>query len=171
MTLEWKSSDSKPSPFDAAVGNRFEYVVHHAQSNAKTDTEIAVDLEEAIFKAVLFAEQATGPRAKNFLLLWDVVYGSLTIVTTDETLFLDAKNVVRCDFLSIETKIYAIDIDDTEAFERFASETSTKVQAMLTKILMENDIKRYLGSMPVLFSDEDRASVSVDYFKATPIAL
>jgi len=73
MTLNWETSEPRPNPFDKAVGVTVEYVVHNANSTAKSDDAIERDLSEAVNKALLFARSATGERAKKFLLLWDEV--------------------------------------------------------------------------------------------------
>lgn len=163
MTLIWKSSEPRPDAFEAAVGDNFKYVVHLAVSTAQSDEEIQADLSEAVFKALPFARAATGERAKIFLLLWDAVFCNLTIVCTDESMMYDSPQVVRCDIRSLEARVYAIDVDDSDTFEREISAISNNIQQMLINILNGIDQEDLPSDKPILFSDQDRASVGAGF--------
>lgn len=161
MDLSWTKHDPRPDPFEAAVGETFVYVVHRAESTASSDTEIERDLEASIRKALPYARAAIdeptagGQPVAKLLVLWDVVNCDLVVVSSDESMMYDASQVVKCYFLHLEEERYGF---SDENFDVEAAKRSAVIQKMLIKIFKNIDSVELPAEIPILFSDQDRAS-------------
>lgn len=169
MELSWTKHDPRPDPFDAAVGVAFAYVVHRAKSTASSDNEIERDLEASIRKALPFARAAIDERTAGgepvakLLVLWDVVNCDLVVVSSDESMMYDASQVVKCYFLKLEEERYGF---SDENFDVEAANRSAVIKKMLVRIFKSIDPTELPLKMPILFSDQDRASAGVEGFTA-----
>ena len=163
MALSWSEPKTDPSPFDASVGETFAYAVHFARSSAVSDSEIESDLAEAIHKALPFARAATGERATKWLLLWDVVECDLTVVCSGDSMRYDSEHVVKCYFEGLEAERYGFSDDE---FDQEASKRSAVIKGMLGRIVGRIDVDDLPVGKPVLYSDEDRASIGAEGFAA-----
>lgn len=169
MTLQWTAPKPAPDPFAAAVGDRFKYQVHFASSAATSDDDLRDDLQATLFKALPLLYDASGPRAKELLILWDAAFCQLTVVATDESLMTDYQVVTKCSFEALEVaELHNLPDDDGDgsAFDRASERISKKVKVMVIALLADVDLSKIPDGMSVLFSDEDRASVGASNFVA-----
>ena len=111
--LVWKNSEPRVNPFDAVAGESYEHEVHHAISSSVSDRDVTNDLVEIIHKALMYMHDASTERSAKMLILWDMVYFTLTIVSTDETMLLDERHVTKCTFAGLE--VHAIDVSRTDS--------------------------------------------------------
>lgn len=148
MPLVWQTSKPAPDPFEATVGDRTTYQVHFAESEALDLPELEAAIGEVTKKALDFAEANKGERSKRILFLWDVVYATLTVVYTDDSMMHDARNVTKCYFAEL----------DKEG-------TAGKLRGDIRRMI-ESGCGNFPVTVPVYYSDEDRASVGAKNFRA-----
>jgi hypothetical protein len=150
LTLHWETSTPALDPFEASVGDLTTYQVHFAESVALKPSELAIALTEIVAKTLEFATANAGDRCARLIFLWDVVYAMLTVVYTDESMAHDAHHVVKCHFIKLDEE----GVDD---------EVTDRVRAVLDSEVKRQRTGRLPPTMPVYFSDEDRASVGSDF--------
>jgi len=153
MSLVWKPSKPAPDPFEAAAGDRTEYQVHFAQSAAVDPPGIESAIVEVVKKALGFCEANTGERSKRLLFLWDVVYATLTVVYTDDSMMYDARHVTKCYFAELD-KVGT------------AEELSNEFRRMIESSVGHSRRGVVPVNMPIFYSDQDRASVGAAKFEA-----
>jgi hypothetical protein len=153
MRLVWKSSKPAPDRFEALAGAQTEYQVHFAQSAAVDPADIEAAIAEVVKKALGFSEANRGERSKRLLFLWDVVYATLTVVYTDDSMMYDARHVTKCYFAEVDK-------------EGTAKVLSNEVRRMIDSSVAQSRHGLLSATMPVFYSDQDRASVGAAEFKA-----
>ncbi len=153
MRLVWKSSKPAPDPFEALAGDQTEYQVHFAQCAAVDAADIEAAIVEVVQKALGFAEANRGERCKRLLFLWDVVYATLTVVYTDDSMKYDARHVTKCYFAEVDK-------------EGAGKALSKAVRRMIGSTVAQCRHGLLSATMPVFYSDQDRASVGAVNFKA-----
>jgi len=153
MSLVWKSSKPAPDPFEAVVGDRTEYQVHFAESTAADTADVEAAILDVVKKAFGFSEANKGERGKRIVFLWDVVYATLTVVYTDESMMHDARHVTKC---------YFVELDESGS----AKALSREVRRMIEAALAPSRLGFVPPTIPVFYSDQDRASVGEADFMA-----
>ena len=153
MPLVWQSSAPAPDPFEAVAGDLTEYQVHLAQSAAVDLAEVEGAIVEVVKKALGFSETNAGERTKRLLFLWDVVYATLTVVYTDDAMMYEARHVTKCYFAELDK-------------EGTAKALSSQIRQMVDSSIAQFRHGLLPATMPVFYSDEDRASVGEAEFKA-----
>lgn len=157
MSLVWEPSKPAPNPFEALVGDRTEYQVHFAESAAVDPADIEAAIVEVVKKALGFSEANRGKRSKRLLFLWDVVYAMLTVVYTDDSMMYDARHVTKCYFAGLDK-------------EGKAKALSSKVGRIIDTSVAHSRHGLIPATMPIFYSDQDRASVGAEEFKAHQLA-
>ncbi len=167
MALIWKKFEPRPDPFESTVGNGFCYEVHYATSTCEFGMDLEVDLKELVSKALSFASVTTWRgRAKRMLILWDSVYCTLTLVSTDETLMLDSPQVVKCQFEGLERYLEKVSKGGYGEWEKKVTELTLQIRTRLTEVVQELDLTTLPVGMPILFSSEDRSGIGAANFAA-----
>jgi hypothetical protein len=157
VTLDWRTSDPKANPFEATVGDLTTYRVHFAESNASQVSEIERAVADVVAKSLTFTQANSGGRAKRLLFLWDVVYATLTVVYTDDSMMYDAHHVTKC---------YFAEVDKAEIGE----EPSGSIRGVLDREVSRQRGQSLPPTIAAYFSDEDRASVGAADFTAHQLA-
>ena len=134
-------------------GTGCEYQVHFAESAAVDPGRIERAIAEFVKKALDFFEANKGDRSKRLLFLWDVVYATLTVVYTDDSMMYDAHHVTKCYFAEVDKAGTAMRL-------------SNEVRLMIESSVAKSRQGVLAATMPVFYSDEDRASVGAAGFKA-----
>jgi hypothetical protein len=153
MSLVWQSTEPAPDPFEAVVGDLIKYQVQFAQSAAVDLDDVEAAIVEVVKKALGFSEATTGERSQRLLFLWDVVYATLTVVYTDDSMMYDARHVTKCYFAELDK-------------EGTAGALSNQVRQMVDSSIARFRRGLLPARMCVFYSDEDRASVGEAKFKA-----
>jgi hypothetical protein len=153
MALVWEASQTAPDPFEAVAGDRTLYRVHFATCAAVDPTGIESAVIEIVRKALGFAEANKGQRSKRLLFLWDVVYATMTVVFTDDSMMYDAGNVTKCYFAELDK-------------EETAGELSDDMRRMIASAVAQSREGRIPPTMPVYYSNQDRASMGAAEFEA-----
>ena len=159
MTLGWKKIEPKPNPFESAVGDDTAYEVHYANSISGLESDISRDLKEVLYRGLMLARKACGPCSKNFLMLWDSVYCTLTIVLTDESMMLDYPKVTKCSFESIDKKLFKSVKTNNAEWESKLKNVSRMMKNMLIELLENTESSFLPVGVPVYFSDQERNNV------------
>lgn len=153
MSLVWQSSKPASDPFEAVAGDRTTYQVHFAKSVAVDPVAIEASIGEVVRKAFGFSEANKGERSKRILFLWDVVYATLTVVYTDDSMLYDACHVTKCFFAELDK-------------ESTGGELRNDIRRMIESSVAHSRRGLIPEAMPVYYSDQDRASVGAADFKA-----
>ena len=153
MSLVWKLSKPAPDPLEALAGDRTEYQVNFVESAAVDPAGIQATIVDVVKKALGFSKANSGERSKRLLFLWDVVYATLTVVYTDDSMMHDARHVTKCYFAELDN-------------EGTAEDLSTEVRQMIESSVAQSRHGLIPASMPVFYSDQDRASVGAAEFEA-----
>lgn len=153
MSLVWESSKPAPDPFEAAAGDRTTYQVHFAKSTAVDPDAIEAAIVEIVRTALNFSEANKGVRSKRLLFLWDVVYATLTVVYTDDSMMYDARNVTKCYFAELDK-------------EGTARDLRSDIRRMIESSVAQSRHGLIPPTMPVYYSDQDRASMGAAAFEA-----
>jgi hypothetical protein len=150
MPRAWKSSKPHVNRFEAIVGDRTTYQVHYAESAAVDTAGIEATVIEIVRKALGFAEANKGNRSKRLLFLWHVVYATLTVVFTDDSMMYDAHHVTKCYFAELDKAGTAGDLSDD-------------MRRMIASSLAQSRRGLRPPTMPVYYSDQDRASEGANF--------
>ncbi len=156
MSLVWKPSKPAPDPFEAVAGDQTEYQVHSAESAALDLPGIEAAIIEVVKKALGLSGSNSGKRCKRVLFLWDVVYATLTVVYTDDSMMYDARHVTKCYFAELDK-------------EGKAKKLSSEIRQMIESSIAQSRHGLIPATMPIFYSDQDRASVGAAEFKAQPL--
>src|SRR5690606_34313396 len=97
-------------------------------------------------------------RAKRLLFLWDVVYATLTVVYTDDSMMYDAHHVAKCYFPAFD-KLEPVNQANFEAAKRLSHDIRQIIESTMTHYRHG----RGFGNLPIYFSDVDRASSGVGF--------
>jgi hypothetical protein len=135
------------------VGDPTAYQLHFAQSTAVDPVDIEAAIVEVVTKALGLSEANAGDRSKRLVFLWDVVYATLTVVFTDDSKMYDARHVTKCYFPELDKK-------------GTGKALSNQVRQMLNSSMARIHHRLLPATMPVFYSDQDRASVGEKNFKA-----
>lgn len=158
MPLVWKASKPAPNPFEAVAGDRTEYQVHFAESKASDTADIEAAILEVVKKALSFSDANKGERGKRLVFLWDDVYATLTVVYTDDSMMNDARHVTKCYFAELDKK-------------GNLKKLSREVRRMIEAALAPSRLGVAPPTIPVFYSDQDRASVGEADFKAQQLTI
>jgi len=150
MPLEWKASKPTLDPFGAVAGDLTEYQIHFAKSAAVDPAAIEAAIGDITLKAFGFCEANAGERTKRLLFLWDVVYSILTVVYTDDSMMYDARHVTKCSFSELDK-------------EGRGGELSCDIRRWIKASVAGSRHGRLPETMPVFYSDQDRASYGADF--------
>lgn len=153
MSLVWQSSKPAPDPFAAVAGDCTTYQVHFAESAAIDHPGLEDAIGEVVRKAFGFSEANKGERPKRILFLWDVVYATLTVVYTDDSMMYDSRHVTKCYFAELDK-------------EGTGGELRNDIRRMIESSVAHSRRGLIPETMPVYYSDQDRASVGAADFKA-----
>lgn len=150
VTLDWQTSEPRPNSFEAVAGDLTQYRVHYAESHARELPAVGRAVSGVVAKALGFASAYSGDRGKRLVFLWDVVYATLTVVYTDNSMMHDAHNVTKCYFAELDQA-------------RLGEQSSEPVRHFVTQELARQRGKLLPAALPAYFSDQDRASEGADF--------
>ena len=158
LSLEWRTSEPRPNPFEAIAGDLTEYRVHFATSAASAHSDLKRHLIEVVHKAISFAKENVGDNVSRMLFLWDGVYAILTVVCTDEKMERDAHHVISCQFSAIDEQLSKF-LPPGPAWSAALNEFSSRVRRFLEGLAAAGHLDEIPASIGVYYSDQDRASL------------
>lgn len=158
MSLIWESPNPAPDPFEAVAGDWTVHQVHSAETTAVNPSDIDAAIVEVVKKGLSFSEANKGERSKRIVFLWDVVYATLTVVYTDDTMMYDARHVTKCYFVELDKK------GNAKALSR-------DVRRIIESTVAQYRRERLPAIIPIFYSDQDRASVGEAHFKAQQLTM
>ncbi len=152
MSLIWEESRGI-NPFEAAVGDKRQYLVYIAFVDSKSDPDIRRSIEESLEKAISLIPYNIEDESRFFLCHWDVVYSVITIVVCDEVRENDSPNVVKCSFRSLDEVMSSIQPEDK--WENETDQYARKVKSWIKDYLVNNS--QFMSySLVAGFYTEDR---------------
>lgn len=166
VKLNWKGPEPGVDPFAALAGKGKQLLVSVATCSARSEEEVVQAIRQLVERTALFARRlVTG--ARRTLFLWDPVYVQLTIVFTDESMYIDSPLVTRCEFTELDELHSAL---SRESDEDWDLETARFSQKMREWVAAEVSRVKFPGELDVYFSDQDRDSFSPEEFEAARIS-
>lgn len=165
VKLNWKGTEPGVDPFAALLGREGQPLVSIATCGAKTEEELIEAIKQLVERTALFARRLVKD-ARRALFLWDPVYAELTIVFTDETMYVDGPLVTRCQFPLLDEILSAL---SRQSAEKWDLETARFSQKMREWVAEEVSKVKFPGDLEVYFSDQARETFSPEEFEAARI--
>lgn len=166
VKLNWKGAEPGLDPFASLTGKADKQLVSFATCSAVTEEEIVQALRQLVERTALFARRLV-KGARRALFLWDPVYVELTIVFTDESMYVDGPLVTRCRFTKLDELHSALSHTSEEKWDL---ETARFSQKMREWVATEVSRVKFPGEIDVYFSDQDRESFSPEEFEAARVS-
>ncbi len=156
MSLTWKESKAV-NPFEAAVGDVAEYIVHLSEFEEVDDSLVKSIVEECIEKSIAYFPVNIKDESLFFLCEWDCVYSMLTLVVTDDKKENDSPIVVKCCFTGLDAKFQKISQSSEDEWENTVNSYSQKVRDWIKDYLTTcSSFTSY--SLVAAFHSEDRSA-------------
>ncbi len=153
MTINWKAGEPGPSPFGAVVGDINEYVVHFAASNAVNSDSVQRVIQECIDKAISFFETNVTPYSEYFLIEWDPIYSTMTLVVTDRNREHDSRHIVKCRFESLDEIMKPDNVFPDSLWESKLRRYANRVKTWTRDCLRNSSGFKQSGLTPAFYTE------------------
>ena len=158
--LNWVEHEPTINPFEAVVGIKTEHVVHLALFKELGESNLKLAVIDCINKAVELLPKNINDNSRYFLFEWDIVYSTLTVVTTDDSKESDSRHIVKCIMSTLDERMNNLASTSEEKWEVKTEEFSQLVRGWIHNYLTTcNGFMKY--SLIAIFHNESRKNTKL----------